>query len=52
VPSGDAPALARAITRLAGDAALARSLGQAAREKALAHYDIRATAQTYQALWA
>lgn len=52
VPSGDAPAMARAMTRLADDAALARSLGQAAREKALAQYDIRATAKTYQALWA
>ena len=52
VPSGDAPAMARAMTRLADDAALARSLGQAAQSKALAQYDIRATAKTNQALWA
>ena len=52
VPAGDAPAMAQAITKLADDATLARSLGQAARSKAFAQYDIRAIAKTYQELWA
>lgn len=39
VPARDAPALARAIARLQDNPALARRLGLAAREKALAEFD-------------
>ena len=41
VPVRDAEALARAIAKLQDDAALARRLGEAAREKALADFDER-----------
>jgi len=41
VPVRDAKALARAIARLQDEPALARRLGQAAREKALTDFDER-----------
>jgi glycosyltransferase involved in cell wall biosynthesis len=41
VPARDAQALARAIARLQDDPVLARRLGLAAREKALAEFDER-----------
>jgi colanic acid/amylovoran biosynthesis glycosyltransferase len=43
VTERDAPALARAITRLAGDADLRRQLAAAARERVLEDYDRRVT---------
>jgi len=52
VPADDAPAMAQAIAALAADPALAAKLGQAARDKARRLFDIRLTAQAYQALWA
>jgi glycosyltransferase involved in cell wall biosynthesis len=41
VPLGDVPALARALQRLAGDAGLRRSLGQASRRRAETLFDER-----------
>jgi glycosyltransferase involved in cell wall biosynthesis len=40
VPAGDAPGLAGALGRLAGDAALRRTLGEAARRRVETHYDL------------
>jgi glycosyltransferase involved in cell wall biosynthesis len=39
VPSGDPPALAAALRRLAVDPALRARMGAAGRERALQHYD-------------
>jgi colanic acid/amylovoran biosynthesis glycosyltransferase len=50
VPERDPPALARAITRLAGDSDLRRRLAAAARERVLADYDRRATTRRLAAL--
>lgn len=44
-PPGDAPALAEALARLAGDPALRARLGAAGRERVLAEFDIRANAR-------
>jgi glycosyltransferase involved in cell wall biosynthesis len=51
VPPGDADALADALLRIAGDAALRTSLGEAARERAAA-YTWERSAQTLHALLA
>jgi colanic acid/amylovoran biosynthesis glycosyltransferase len=50
VPERDPPALARAITRLAGDSDLRRRLAAAAGERALEDYDRRATTRRLAAL--
>lgn len=52
VPEGDAPALASAIARLLNDPALARRLGDAARERALAEHGQALMRQRYDALLA
>lgn len=49
VPVGDAAALAQAVARLDDDRALLRRLGDAAREHALAEYDVeRVNAMTFE----
>jgi colanic acid/amylovoran biosynthesis glycosyltransferase len=50
VPERDAPALARAMIRLAGDPDLRRQLAAAARERVLEDYDRRATTRRLAAL--
>jgi glycosyltransferase involved in cell wall biosynthesis len=45
VPQRDEAGLAEAFARLAADAALRRAMGQAARARALAMFDVRATAR-------
>ncbi len=49
VPPGDADALAKAITRLAAESGLRRSLGDAARKRA-SRYDVAAVAAGYREL--
>ena len=49
VPAGDATALAEAITRLQHDSDLRHRLGNAARERVLAHYTWQARARAIQA---
>lgn len=51
VPPSDPNALAAALERLAGDAALRRELGTAARAKVLAEFDIRDSAAQLQPLF-
>ena len=51
VPPADAPKLAEAITRLAGDATLAETLGRSAQHKAYAEFDIMAVIRKYVAAW-
>ncbi len=51
VPARDANALAAAIARLHDDPALARRLGEAARAKALAHFDERILIRDTQAVY-
>lgn len=51
-PVGDVPALAAAICRLLADPALARRMGQANRQQALAEYDLPAYTQKLSALYA
>jgi len=50
VAPGDAAALAGAINRLLGDAALRARLGAAARARALEHYDLPLYAQRMERL--
>jgi glycosyltransferase involved in cell wall biosynthesis len=50
-PPGDEAALAAALARLAGDAALRQSAGAANRAKASAEFDERAMVAAYQALY-
>jgi glycosyltransferase involved in cell wall biosynthesis len=51
VPSGDEAALAHALRRLLGDAALRRRLATAAREHALAHFTDVTMADRYDQVW-
>jgi glycosyltransferase involved in cell wall biosynthesis len=51
VPSGDAAALARALQALVDDPARREAMGKAARQHAVAHFDIRHTVRQYEALY-
>lgn len=51
-PAGDEAALAAALLRLGGDAALRRALGQANRDKARAEFDERGMIAAYRAVYA
>jgi glycosyltransferase involved in cell wall biosynthesis len=51
-PAGDEAALARALARLAGDAALRARLGGANRERALAEFDERGMIAAYRSTYA
>ena len=51
-PAGDESALAQALARLAGDAALHTELGQANRARALAEFDERRMIETYRSTYA
>ncbi len=51
IEAGDAAALTVAIDRLLRDRALARTMGEAARAFAAAHFDIHKTAQFYEELY-
>jgi len=50
-PPGDRPALAEALTRLAGDPALRKRIGEANRAKARGDYDESAMIERYRALY-
>lgn len=52
VPPGDPPALAEAILRLLADADLGRRLGEAARRKAVAAFDVSRTVAATRRLYA
>jgi glycosyltransferase involved in cell wall biosynthesis len=51
VPSEDAGALAQALQALVDDAARRRAMGAAARQHAVAHFDIRHTVRGYEQLY-
>jgi glycosyltransferase involved in cell wall biosynthesis len=51
VPSGDAAALARALQALVDDPARREAMGKAARQHAIAHFDIRHTVRQYETLY-
>jgi glycosyltransferase involved in cell wall biosynthesis len=51
VPSGDAAALARALQALVDDPARREAMGAAARQHAIAHFDIRHTVRGYEQLY-
>lgn len=51
VPPEDAPALARAIARLAGDPQLARALGEAGRARVAARFTVEAMATATRAVY-
>ena len=51
VPPGDAPALARALDTLLGDAEWRRRLGWAARQRALDHFSLPSLARRHQTLY-
>jgi glycosyltransferase involved in cell wall biosynthesis len=51
VPSEDAAALAQAMQALVDDAARRRAMGAAARQHAVAHFDIRHTVRGYEQLY-
>jgi len=51
VPSEDAGALARALQALVDDPARRRAMGAAARQHAVAHFDIRHTVRGYEQLY-
>lgn len=51
VPMDDAGALAAAVERLAGDAALRASLGAAGRQRVLEHFTVERTAAGVAAVW-
>jgi glycosyltransferase involved in cell wall biosynthesis len=51
VPSGDAAALARALQALVDDPVRRQAMGAAARQHAIAHFDIRHTVRGYEQLY-
>ena len=51
VPSEDAGALARALQALVDDSARRQAMGAAARQHAIAHFDIRHTVRGYEQLY-
>jgi len=51
VPSGDAAALVRALQALVDDPARREAMGKAARQHAIAHFDIRHTVRGYEQLY-
>jgi glycosyltransferase involved in cell wall biosynthesis len=51
VPSEDAGALGRALQALVNDATRRQAMGAAARQRAVAHFDIRHTVRQYESLY-
>jgi len=51
VPSEDAEALTRAVQALVDDPVRRQAMGEAARQHAVAHFDIRHTVREYEQLY-